>query len=57
MFAKDELNALGISCDEAENGLESIRLHREGKQYDLVLMDKDMPIMDGHEVGRLSPDS
>ena len=53
MVIKKVLNNLNITCDEAENGLISIDLHKEGKIYDLILMDKEMPVMDGHEVSLL----
>ena len=53
MVIKKVLNNLNIACDEAENGQISVDLHKEGKQYDLILMDKEMPVMDGHEVSRL----
>lgn len=41
---------LGFEMEEAENGLEAVAYFRGGKTCDLVLMDRDMPIMDGHEV-------
>ena len=50
MVTKEVLNNLNITCEEAENGLISIDLHKEGKKYDLILMDYEMPVMDGHEV-------
>ena len=50
MVIKEGLNNLHITCDEAENGQISIDLHKEGKTYDLILMDYEMPVMDGHEV-------
>ena len=52
MVIKESLNNLHITCDEAENGQISVDLHKEGKNYDLILMDYEMPIMDGHEVSR-----
>jgi CheY-like chemotaxis protein len=53
MVIKKVLNNVGIECDEAENGLVSVELHRAGNSYDLILMDKEMPVMDGHEVSAL----
>jgi hypothetical protein len=44
------LQNLNLLCDEAENGQVAVDLHRQGKTYDLVLMDKEMPVMDGHQV-------
>jgi len=40
----------GLEMEEAENGQEAVDYFRRGGTCDLVLMDKDMPIMDGHEV-------
>ena len=50
MVIKKVLDNLKINCDEAENGLISVDFHKEGRKYDLILMDKEMPVMDGHEV-------
>lgn len=47
---------LKIGMEEAENGKEAVDLLRSGKCYDLILMDKDMPVMDGHEVTVLTCD-
>jgi CheY-like chemotaxis protein len=44
------LQNLNLQCDEAENGQVAVDYYKQGKTYDLVLMDKEMPIMDGHEV-------
>jgi CheY-like chemotaxis protein len=46
------LQNLNLLCDEAENGQVAVDLHRQGKTYDLVLMDKEMPVMDGHQATR-----
>jgi PAS domain S-box-containing protein len=45
------LNKLGYSADLAENGLEVMQA-LESKTYDLVLMDIQMPVMDGFEAAR-----
>jgi two-component system, sensor histidine kinase SagS len=37
----------GVSFDIANNGQEAVDLISAGKQYDLILMDIHMPIMDG----------
>ena len=38
----------GLSFDIANNGLEAVNLFKENK-YDLILMDEQMPVMDGNE--------
>ncbi|WED24705.1 ATP-binding protein [Vibrio sp. JC009] len=40
------LEKLGLQCDMAENGREALRL-LQNSVYDLVLMDVQMPVMDG----------
>ncbi|RLN40253.1 two-component response regulator ORR41-like [Panicum miliaceum] len=46
----------GVVLDEAENGAEAVRRVREGGAgagaYDLILTDRQMPVMDGHEATR-----
>ena len=42
------LNRLGLEADTVENGAEALKA-LEGASYDLVLMDVQMPIMDGLE--------
>jgi CheY-like chemotaxis protein len=48
------LQNLNLQCDEAENGQVAVDLHAQGNSYDLILMDKEMPVMDGHEVSEHS---
>ncbi|WP_322922426.1 ATP-binding protein [Paenibacillus campi] len=43
------LNKLGYYVDTVDNGLEVIRLLEQDDCYDLVLMDIQMPVMDGLE--------
>ena len=40
------LRQLGFKCDIAENGLQALNMYKD-KQYDLILMDMQMPEMDG----------
>jgi len=43
----------GLTFDLAHNGLEALNLYKQ-KQYDLILMDEQMPVMDGIEaVGKI----
>lgn len=42
------LNAWGHTVEVASNGKEALALHCNGK-YDLILMDLQMPVMDGYE--------
>ncbi|MCO5613156.1 hypothetical protein L7F22_067432 [Adiantum nelumboides] len=46
------LQTLQLSCEEAENGQVAVDLLKQGRTYDLILMDKEMPVMDGHEATR-----
>ncbi|MBB1488814.1 response regulator [Oceanospirillum sediminis] len=42
------LSQTGITADLAENGSEALTLYQK-KEYDLILMDIQMPVMDGYE--------
>lgn len=42
------LSRYGLSYDMANNGLEAFELYKS-KHYDLILMDMQMPVMDGNE--------
>jgi len=42
------LEKYGLTYDVANNGLEAYELYKQ-KQYDLILMDEQMPVMDGTE--------
>jgi len=46
------LKTIGIQMDLATNGQEAYQLVKD-KQYDLVFMDCQMPVMDGYEATRL----
>lgn len=47
------LSSLGISFDIAEDGQQAVTKTENSPQYDLVLMDVQMPIMDGYEATRM----
>ena len=48
LIAKAELKRLGITLDHARDGIEALRFF-ESRHFDLVLMDCEMPLMDGYE--------
>lgn len=51
VVAKELLKPLRMQIDTAENGLQAVKMIR-GSQYDLVLMDHMMPVMDGIEAAK-----
>ena len=50
-FITSLLNKFGLSCDIANEGKSAIEAFKS-KKYDLILMDCQMPIMDGYEATR-----
>lgn len=46
------LTSLGLTFDIAEDGLQAVRKVENAPHYDLVLMDVQMPVMDGYEATR-----
>jgi len=51
MTHKMLLDRVGVKDHVAvENGKEAVELHNNGQSFDLILMDKDMPVMNGIEV-------
>jgi CheY-like chemotaxis protein len=50
---KGLLTKLGATIDFAENGFEAVKLYRQHQeQYDIILMDCEMPELDGYEATR-----
>ncbi|RWR83076.1 two-component response regulator ARR22-like protein isoform X2 [Cinnamomum micranthum f. kanehirae] len=47
------LSKLGVETQEAENGREAVDLCAAGMVFDLILMDMEMPIMDGPQATRV----
>eukprot|EP00250_Pteridium_aquilinum_P010515 c19442_g1_i1 orf=356-3073(+) len=45
------LESFHMDSDDAENGKEAVELC-ESRSYDMILIDKEMPVMDGHEATR-----
>ncbi|XP_015968018.1 two-component response regulator 24 [Arachis duranensis] len=43
------LNSVGVKNQVVQNGKEAINVHLSGQTFDLILMDLDMPIMNGIE--------
>jgi CheY-like chemotaxis protein len=52
MLIKAYLKNTPHSLDEAENGAIAVDMYKQGN-YDLVFMDVQMPVMDGHEATKL----
>ena len=50
--ALELLHAVGLSADTAENGKQAVAMV-QAKRYDLILMDVNMPVMDGLTATRL----
>ncbi|GLU03778.1 hypothetical protein SLE2022_209600 [Rubroshorea leprosula] len=46
------LDNLGIQSETVANGKEAVDVHISGKNFDLILMDLEMPIMNGIEATR-----
>ncbi|KAG5043664.1 hypothetical protein JHK87_007579 [Glycine soja] len=49
MVHRKMLNSVGLKIQVAENGKEAVEIHRSGQSFDLILMDRDMPVMNGIE--------
>lgn len=49
--AKAVLARLGLACDRARDGAEAVRMFEE-KRYNVVLLDRNLPDMDGLEVAK-----
>lgn len=51
LLTRSMLSLMRLDSDTASNGMEAIRLF-ERKPYDLVILDIEMPIMDGFETAK-----
>lgn len=52
MYYKAALKKSMVNLVCAENGLQAVELVRQGKHFDLILMDINMPILNGIEATR-----
>jgi two-component system chemotaxis response regulator CheY len=52
-YLRQMLRRLGTEYAEAENGFEALTLLRKGELFDLMLVDVNMPVMNGLECVRL----
>ncbi|QHN04597.1 response regulator [Granulicella sp. WH15] len=52
-YLRHLLERMGIVCEEADNGLEALRVLRSdqenGQEFDFMLLDVNMPVMNGME--------
>jgi two-component system chemotaxis response regulator CheY len=46
-YLRQMLQALSMTCAEAENGVEGLNRLGQGEPFDLMLCDINMPVMDG----------
>jgi signal transduction histidine kinase/ActR/RegA family two-component response regulator len=51
-IASMTLESMGLSCQQARNGEVAIQMYKQ-KAYDVILMDCEMPVMDGYEAVRV----
>jgi len=54
MEGASKFKPLTLHCEEVENGKVAVDYFKQGRTYDLVLMDKEMPVMDGHEETKIN---
>ncbi|MBD1395637.1 CHASE3 domain-containing protein [Pontibacter sp. JH31] len=47
------LSDMGFSVEVASNGSEAVQLLQAGQRFDIILMDIQMPVMDGYEATRV----
>jgi|ERR1700722_9021090 two-component system, chemotaxis family, chemotaxis protein CheY len=46
-YLKHLLNRMGVSCEEAVNGSDALTVLAEHQGFDLMLLDVNMPVMNG----------
>jgi two-component system, sensor histidine kinase SagS len=57
LVASHMIKHLGLTVDVVDNGLEAVKKVTENHGFDLVLMDVQMPVMDGHTATRAIRDN
>ena len=50
MIHQGLLKRAGVKSEAVKNGKEAVDIHSNGQRFDIILMDKEMPIMNGIEV-------
>jgi len=53
LLASTRLKRWGCVVDVAKNGIEAVKMVERNNPYDLILMDIQMPIMDGYEATKI----
>lgn len=53
MFAEMVVKKTGADVLKADNGLEAVETVKEGHEIEVVLMDMNMPVMDGFQATRI----
>jgi len=51
-IASMTLESLGVRCQQARNGAQAVEMFKQ-QGFDLILMDCEMPVMDGYEAVRI----
>jgi two-component system chemotaxis response regulator CheY len=46
-YLKHLLDRMGVACEEAVNGSDALSLLAEAQEFDLMLLDVNMPVMNG----------
>jgi CheY-like chemotaxis protein len=50
MIHRGLLKRAGVKSEAVKNGKEAVDIHCSGQRFDIILMDKEMPVMNGIEV-------
>lgn len=47
------LSSFSVESEDVENGKQAVDLCGSGASFDMILIDKEMPVMDGPEVSKV----